>query len=54
MNGETEDADRTKESFALFSLEFFGDALLDFLIIRHAFLNYERDVTPGLNSFCQK
>ncbi len=28
-------------------LEFLGDAFLDFLVIRHTFLNYERDLTPG-------
>ncbi len=30
-----------------FRLEFLGDALLDFLVVRHTFLNYEDDVTPG-------
>ncbi|CAF3595254.1 unnamed protein product [Rotaria sordida] len=28
-------------------LEFLGDALLDFLVIRHTFLNYDRNLTPG-------
>ncbi len=33
--------------FAYFRLEFLGDALLDLLVIRHTFLNYDRNVTPG-------
>ncbi|UJR36873.1 hypothetical protein I4U23_029586 [Adineta vaga] len=28
-------------------LQFLGDALLDFLVIRHAFLHYDKHVTPG-------
>ncbi|CAF1053013.1 unnamed protein product [Adineta ricciae] len=28
-------------------LEFLGDALLDFLVIRYTFLNYDQHVTPG-------
>ena len=30
-----------------FRLEFLGDALLDLLVIRHVFLNYRDDLTPG-------
>jgi len=33
--------------FAYFRLEFLGDALLDLLVIRHTFLNYDRNITPG-------
>ncbi|CAF1034570.1 unnamed protein product [Rotaria sp. Silwood1] len=29
-------------------LEFLGDAILDFLVTRHVFINYNQNVTPGL------
>ena len=33
------------------SLEFLGDAILDFLITRHIFINYSLNVTPSKHRF---